>query len=477
MRWHTISVTILCLLQWKSNGELTRLRREGDTRVVQLSLQRSKVQDPVARDRQRIRRRSGTMQAELDNLRTLYFFNASLGNPPQELRLHLDTGSSDLWVNTAGSSLCKSSTEACDVSGTYTANLSSTYEYINSHFNISYVDGSSAQGDYATDSFRFGDIGIDNFQFGIGYKSSSQQGILGIGYPENEVQVARSGERPYENLPTRLLADKHIGTNAYSIWLDDINSTTGSLLFGGVDSSQYRGNLVTVPVQKVGSSYREFFITMTGLDAGSKSIANDMALAVLLDTGSSLTYLPNDLATSVYQAVNATWFERSQLAIIPCDKALSDDTITFHFSKPASISVQLRELVLPVVSANGRSPKLNDGRKACLFGIFPSGKGARVLGDTFLRSAYVVYDIANNEVSLAQSNFDAKPSGSNVVEIGAGKNQLPDATVAPTPVAAKSGLPVSGGAATSLPLRWNYLGLTFILMLISSASKGLRQYT
>ncbi|KAM3560281.1 hypothetical protein MY1884_003029 [Beauveria asiatica] len=455
MRWHTISVTILSLLEWKSNRELTRPRRQGDTRVVHLSLQRSKVQDPVARDRQRIMRRSRTVQAELDNLRTLYFFNASLGNPPQELRLHLDTGSSDLWVNTA-------------------ANSSSTYEYINSRFNISYVDGSSAQGDYATDSFRFGDIGIDDFQFGIGYKSSSQQGILGIGYPENEVQVARSGERPYENLPTRLLADKHIGTNAYSIWLDDINSTTGSLLFGGVDRSQYRGNLVTLPVQKVGSSYREFFITMTGLDAGSKSIANDMALAVLLDTGSSLTYLPNDLATSVYQAVNATWFEPSQLAIIPCDKALRDDTITFHFSKPASISVQLRELVLPVVSANGRSPKLEDGRRACLFGIFPSGKGARVLGDTFLRSAYVVYDIANNQVSLAQSNFDAKPSGSNVVEIGAGKNQLPDATVAPTPVAAMSGLPISGGAATCSPLKWKHLGLTFILMLVSSASKGFR---
>ncbi|KAM3512779.1 hypothetical protein MY11210_003564 [Beauveria gryllotalpidicola] len=472
MRWHSISALIFCLLQWKSNGELMRSRREGDTRVVQLSLHRSKVQDPVARDRQRIMKRSGTVQAELDNLRTLYFFNASLGNPPQELRLHLDTGSSDLWVNTAGSSLCKSSNEACDVSGTYTANSSSTYQYINSRFNISYVDGSSAQGDYATDSFRFGDIAIDNFQFGIGYNSSSQQGILGIGYPENEVQVARSGQRPYDNLPTRLLADQHIGTNAYSIWLDDINSTTGSLLFGGIDRSQYRGNLVTVPVQKVGSGYREFFITMTGLDAGSKSIANGMALAVLLDTGASLTYLPNDLATAVYQAINVTWFERPQLAIIPCDKALSNDTITFHFSKPASISVQLRELVLPVVSANGRPPKLDDGRRACLFGIFPSGKGARVLGDTFLRSAYVVYDIANNQVSLAQSNFDANPSGSNVVEIGAGKNQLPDATVAPTPVAAKSGLPVSGGAPLSAPFKWKQLGLTLILMLVSSASKG-----
>ncbi|OAA76369.1 candidapepsin-4 precursor [Akanthomyces lecanii RCEF 1005] len=416
---------------------LNKSPQEGDPRVVQLSLQRRKIQDPVAYDRQRIVKRGGTVQTDLRNLKTLYFFNASLGTPPQDLRLHLDTGSSDLW------------------------------------FNISYVDGSSAHGDYATDTFRFDDIGIGNFQFGVGYMSSSPQGILGIGYPENEIQAVRSGQRPYDNLPARLVADGRIGTNAYSIWLDDINSTTGSLLFGGIDKSQYQGNLVTIPVQKVGSSYREFFITMTGLDSGSQPIANDMALAVLLDTGSSLTYLPDDLTDAVFQAVNATWLKQSQIAVIPCDKGLSEDSITFHFSKPASISVLLRELVLPIISANGKPPRLPDGSTACLFGIFPSGNGARVLGDTFLRSAYVVYDIANNEVSLAQSNFDAKPAGSDVVEIGPGKNQLPDATAAPNPVSAKSGLPVPGGAALSAAFMRQHIVLTTFAMLVSCAVGGL----
>ncbi|TQV91379.1 hypothetical protein V2A60_008970 [Cordyceps javanica] len=417
-------------------------------------------------------RRKGTVQANINNQQTLYFLNASLGTPPQDFRLHLDTGSSDLWVNTASSPLCKSSNRACTESGTYEANSSSTYKYVNSQFNISYVDGSNAHGDYATDTFRFGDVSINNFQFGIGYGSSSPQGILGIGYPENEVQAARFGQTPYDNLPARLLTDKHIDTNAFSIWLDDINSTTGSLLFGGVDRSQYRGNLVTVPVQKIGSSYREFFITMTGLDAGSEPIAENMALAVLLDTGSSLTYLPDNLATSVFEAVNATWFDRSQLAVIPCDRGLSDDSITFHFSKPASISVTLRELVLPIITANGMQPKLPDGRTACLFGVFPSGKGAIVLGDTFLRSAYVVYDMANHEVSLAQSNFDAKVSGSDIVEIGPGKNQLPDATVAPNPVAAKSGLPVVRNAASSVQCERKIFGFALLAVIISGASNA-----
>lgn len=82
---------------------------------------------------------------------------------------------------------------------------------------------------------------------------------------------------------------------------------------------------------------------------------------------------------------------------------------------------------------------LADGSRACLFGLSPSGNGVNVLGDTFLRSAYVVYDINNNQISMAQSNFD--PKGSDVIEIGSGKDAVPGATPVPDPVAAKSGLP------------------------------------
>lgn len=53
------------------------------------------------------------------------------------------------------------------------ANESSTYEYVNSDFNISYADGSGAAGDYAIDTIDFGGELIAGLQFGIGYASSS----------------------------------------------------------------------------------------------------------------------------------------------------------------------------------------------------------------------------------------------------------------------------------------------------------------
>lgn len=125
--------------------------------------------------------------ATLDNEQTLYFVNVSIGTPPQKLRLHLDTGSSDLWVNTPDSKLCSVSSQPCRFAGTFSANSSSTYQYINSVFNISYVDGSGANGDYVSDMVTVGNTKIDRLQFGIGYTSSSAQGILGVGYEANKI--------------------------------------------------------------------------------------------------------------------------------------------------------------------------------------------------------------------------------------------------------------------------------------------------
>jgi hypothetical protein len=49
-----------------------------------------------------------------------------------------------------------------------------------------------------------------------------------------------------------------------------------------------------------------------------------------------------------------------------------------------------------------------------------------VLGDTFLRSAYVVYDLENNEISIAQTNFNATTE--NIQEIQKGADGVPNAT-------------------------------------------------
>jgi hypothetical protein len=335
-------------------------------------------------------------------------------------------------VNTPTSSLCREKGSPCANSGTYVANSSSTYSYISSDFNITYVDGSGSSGDYASDTFTIGGTTLAQLQFGIGYQSTSQEAILGIGYEANEVQAGRLGKPAYKNLPAQLVADNAIQSNAYSLWLNDLDASTGSILFGGVDTEQYHGSLQSVPIQTEAGEFAEFFITLTELTLGSTTIASQQALGVLLDSGSSLTYLPDPMIEAIYQETGAIYNSNLASAYVACSLASNTTTLDFTFSSVV-ISVTMDELIIPYSS--GPFP---DGTPACLFGLAPNGGGSSVLGDTFLRSAYVVYDLDNNEISLAQTNFNATKS--NVVEIGTGTGAVPDATLVANPVSATAGI-------------------------------------
>ncbi|KAI7517454.1 hypothetical protein KC317_g23129, partial [Hortaea werneckii] len=149
-------------------------------KVIQHEIERRHVENPVARDRARAqareerlrRRQDNTVQVTLDNEETLYFMNITIGTPGQDLRMHIDTGSSDLWVNTPSSNICEGTGQyaqynydICADSGTYRPNKSSTYEYVNNDFNISYVDGTGASGDYVKDVVRFGGVSLEGQQF------------------------------------------------------------------------------------------------------------------------------------------------------------------------------------------------------------------------------------------------------------------------------------------------------------------------
>lgn len=342
-------------------------------------------------------------------------------------------------MNSATSSLCEGRKQPCASTGTYAANSSSTYEYVSSAFNISYVDGSGASGDYVTDTLTIGGTNVTELQFGVGYTSTSSEGILGIGYEINEVQANGKSGSTYENLPAKLVSEGFIQSNAYSLWLNDLDASTGNILFGGVDTAKYHGTLETLPVQKEYGYFAEFLITLTEVTLGSQVMASDQRLAVLLDSGTSLIYLPDAMTESIFEQVGASYQADVGAAYVPCSLASNSSALNFTFGTP-TISVAMSELVLEAFNTDGEPLTFNDNvTPACLFGIAPAGSTTATLGDTFLRSAYVVYDLANNEISLAQTNFNATTT--TVQEITTGTSAVPNAVVvsnAPTATALNS---------------------------------------
>ncbi|KAL8756842.1 MAG: hypothetical protein Q9199_002652 [Rusavskia elegans] len=429
------------------------VNRASSPSTVALQLQRRHGRRPV---NPHITRRDPVPET-LSNEGIAYTARISLGTGPQEFIVIVDTGSSDLWVNTLQSPICSyQDAGLCGPGGTYDANASTTYTYLNSDFNISYADGSSAQGDYATETVRVGQTTqqeLTGLQFGIAYESSFPAGILGIGYIANVAQTS-TGSGTYHNLPQLLVDQGVIQSNAYSLWLDDINSNTGSLLFGGVDTDKYRGSLQTLPVQQMQGEYRHFVITMSGLSLSggsgrNRSFEQDLPAAVLLDSGSTITYLPQQLTDEVYAAlgIEVDPLARPGYVDVDCSLAESEERLNFAFTS-VTIAVPMSELVLP----GGRS-----SRTGCMFGIAAADSTVGLFGDTFLRSAYVVYDLANNEISLAQTNFDATTS--SVIEIGRGGDSVPGASAVANPVQApdpqavgpRLGAP-SGSTASASPV-------------------------
>jgi Eukaryotic aspartyl protease len=425
------------------------LPRTDSPRVVGVDLERKHVpaNQILDRERRRLRRRQKTVEQVVDNLDYLYYANLTLGTPPQQLRLHLDTGSSDLWVNVPGSSLCQRS--ICS-GGTYDASSSSTTTFVNNIFNISYVDGSSASGDYISDTLSFGGVEIFDFQFGVGLISDSEEGVLGIGYAYNEVQVNRAGLSPYPNLPIALVDGGHIRSNAYSLWLNDLDASTGNILFGGVNTAKYQGDLRSVPILQTYGGYIQLVVAMTGLTIAGNQVQSDfLPVAVLLDTGATLTYLPDELVVDIYNEVNAVYVQSQGAAYAACELATTDSTLDFDFSGQ-TISVPYNELLLDAgTDRYGNPVTFEDGTLACLFGIAPASGEISVLGDTFLRSAYVVYDLDNNEISMAQTVFNA--TANDIREIGTGSGSVPGAKPvdnAVTDIQAPTGGAILGNSPT-----------------------------
>ena len=263
-------------------------------------------------------------------------------------------------------------------------------------------------------------------------------GLVGVGYAVNEASLSTMG-RTYPNLPVAMEREGLIKTIAYSLWLNDLDASTGNILFGGIDTGKFIGPLTKIDVipDENLDKYTHFSVSMTSLEATSPSgtdvlTSPDGPTEVVLDSGTTLSYLPNDMAHKVWKEVGAEYQQIFDMAVLPCSHGLHPGHFSFGFagSNGPRINVTMDELVVDLT--NGDPPIFTsgpyEGEKVCEFGIQNYTSGPYVLGDTFLRSAYVVYDLENHEIAVAATDFNS--TNTNIIPFESKKAAIPSATAA-----------------------------------------------
>ncbi|EWC45108.1 hypothetical protein DRE_06247 [Drechslerella stenobrocha 248] len=403
----------------------TLISRDESSKVIRVPFSKERSPTYHANKRANVGK---TILQKLDNKDFLFYANVTLGTPGDHLRLHIDTGSSDIWVETPTSAICTKGQGGCEVGGTYNNKTSSTYEYVPGDFAITYVDGQYARGDYAKDVFRIGGVGVKDVQFGIGFEGTSEEGILGIGFEGRQSGVGR-GDKPYPSLVTQMVQQNLINSRAYSVWLNDLNADAGEILFGGVDTGKFAAPLTTIPLSRRQGmdNATDFIISLRGLTVTNGSgdiqvLMNEtQTVPALLDTGASFTYLPRDIANELITLVGAKTIPEYKGPAVNCSKRSLEGSVNFEFAG-TTINVNIRDFIIEATDE-----KNADNSVLCYFGIIGVESGSVLtLGDTFLRSAYVVYDMDNEEVSIGQTIFNS--TSTNIVEIGTGPSAVPSVT-------------------------------------------------
>ncbi|CAL1197031.1 unnamed protein product [Candida parapsilosis] len=336
-----------------------------------------------------LREKRDSISLSLINEGPSYASKVSVGSNKQQQTVIIDTGSSDFWVVDSNAQCGKG----------LIARAQGPLPHHRAAFTIRYGDGSTSQGTWGKDTVTINGVSITGQQIADVTQTSVDQGILGIGYTSNEAVYDTSGRQTtpnYDNVPVTLKKQGKIRTNAYSLYLNSPSAETGTIIFGGVDNAKYSGKLVAEQV----TSSQALTISLASVNLKGSSFS--FGDGALLDSGTTLTYFPSDFAAQLADKAGARLVQvaRDQyLYFIDCNTDTSGTTV-FNFGNGAKITVPNTEYVY------------QNGDGTCLWGIQPSDD--TILGDNFLRHAYLLYNLDANTISIAQVKYTTDSSISAV---------------------------------------------------------------
>ncbi|KAI1874139.1 uncharacterized protein JN550_002718 [Neoarthrinium moseri] len=410
-----------------------------------------------------------TADVELENSYVRYgqfLVNISIGNPPQPITVKIDTATADSWFFGKGS--CNESRVDC-LGGEFDPSASSSFTKLGyPNFHIEYVSPKDTEVDgvYFADDLRIGDrLSLKNVTMIEATKTQAlTRAIMGIGF-SNDSTLAQEGQW-YPTVMDEMLSQGKIGRRAYGLYMGSKDATTGTILFGGYDKAKIEGDLATFPIV---SGNNDFVVDLLSVgmtnssgtysfgDSGGNPSA-EFPTTALIDAGASFLKLPPDAYAAFISGLGGA-VDSSGYVDCNFGKSGSLNFVFGNSTVSTEIQVPLYDLAVPYMYTDGTYKLDSNGNKMCMLGVEESSKSSKhSIGDTFLRSAYVVFDMDERQVSIAKLKHDA--SGSEIVELGAdGKStKIPTSTSSASPTSTPTAMTTAaaptattGGASSTAP--------------------------
>ncbi|KAH8885347.1 acid protease [Thozetella sp. PMI_491] len=323
-----------------------------------------------------------------------YVIEVSIGTPPQTVRIFVDTGSYELWVNPR----CNSSADPsiCQKSGIYYPNKSNSSTYVGGNFAVTYGTG-AVKGSYWADIVNIAMVQLPAVQFAVADDSNyTFSGILGLGY-------SYPYSISYPSVLNLMVSQKLIGAPIFSLGLGGEGDGFSEIIFGGVNRWKFTGPLEPVPIwppiSQQDPHWIQYWVNVTSVGMSKPNQhpfvftpLDTFNMPTLLDTGSTLSYVREDLVAAIGSNFNAT-VDAAGNYIVDCSYRKQNGTVDFGFNRGRMvINVSYKDFIYEQIP----------GR--CWLGVQPQDPGSTnyVLGDTFIRGAYLVFDQQSDVVWMNQ---------------------------------------------------------------------------
>ncbi|KAI8969275.1 aspartic peptidase domain-containing protein [Mycotypha africana] len=286
----------------------------------------------------------------------IYLAEISVGTPPQNFTVIVDTQSSDLWIPSiqCDSRMCRNHT--------FNSSASSTFQPFNKTIPYGYYYGSnSINGSYARDTITIGGLVVHNQPFVLAsrvdpdliahdarhrqkYKGkASVEGVLGLGFPNmiqsDEIKDNQNLSDPllYRLAKENLIPERVFSIETFATTRDlavvgrSLEGWTGELTLGGVNPDRFSGdvlyasvpavsldnNITTPPehalwlVQTVSFGVSEMSNKTDSIDNNKNSTDNSTVSLIpatakytMIDTGTSMSYIGSYYAKQMLQAIS-----------------------------------------------------------------------------------------------------------------------------------------------------------------------------